>query len=113
MKTSEVLHLQALKMKREVLAMNPEIEHDDCTPLWQRDTYDTAGETRNICAMIPVSLFNEIERLSDVLRISKRAMVEMAIRDLAVNANKALDDVGFDAASIQATSAGHIPGGVE
>ena len=44
--------------------MNPEIEHHDGAPLWQRDTYDTAGETRNICAMIPVSLFNEIERLS-------------------------------------------------
>lgn len=113
METTEILQLQALKMKRLVLDQNPDFGADSSVPLWQRETYDTTGETRNICAMIPVSLFNEIERLSDVLHISKRAMVEMAIRDLAVNANKVLDDVGFDAASIQTTTAGHIPGGVE
>lgn len=89
--------------------MNPDIEHDDSTPLWVRETYDTASKSRNICAMIPLSLFDEIERLSGLLKISKRAMVEMAIRDLAKNANAALDSVGFDAASMWSDEAGEVP----
>lgn len=109
METSEILQLQALKMKREVLAMNPDIEHDDGTPLWVRETYDTAANSRNICAMISLSLFDEIERLSGLLKISKRAMVEMAIRDLAKNANAVLDSVGFDAASMTYSEAGEVP----
>lgn len=89
--------------------MNPDIEHDDSTPLWVRETYDTASKSRNICAMIPLSLFDEIERLSGLLKISKRAMIEMAIRDLAKNANAVLDSVGFDAASMWSEEAGEVP----
>ncbi len=33
----------------------------------------------------------------------------MALRDFAINANKALDEAGFDAASIQFLSMGQVP----
>ena len=89
--------------------MNPDMEHDDGAPLWMRETYDTASKSRNVCAMIPLSLFDEIERLSGLLKISKRAMIEMAIRDLAKNANAVLDSVGFDAASMWSEEAGEVP----
>ena len=59
--------------------------------------------------MIPLSLFEEINRVSGILSISKRRIVEMALRDFAISANKALDEVGFDAASMTYVSAGSVP----
>ena len=110
MKTSELLHLQALKFKRQVLNQTPDFEHDDQTPAWMRHEYDAnGGESRNICAMIPLSLFDEIQRLSGLLSISKRRMVEIALRDLAISSNKALGDVGFDAASLTYRAVGEVP----
>jgi hypothetical protein len=108
-KTSELLHLQALKLKREVTADNPDFDHGSDAPLWLVDTYSRIAETRNICAHIPVSLFDEIERLSGLLKISKRAVIEMSLRDFAVSANQALDDVGFVASSMTYQSIGDVP----
>lgn len=107
--TSELLQLQALKLKREVLSDSPNFDHDSDAPLWVRETYETASNNRNICAMIPSSLFEEVERLSGLLKISKRAMIEMALRDLATSANKALDDVGFVSSSMTYRSIGDVP----
>lgn len=109
MNTSQLLQLQALKFKRQVIDDNPDFEHTDNTPAWMRDTYEVSGDTRNICAMIPLSLFQEIDRLSGVLSISKRRMIEMALRDMAISANKALDDVGFDASSMTSETMGDFP----
>lgn len=109
MKTSELLHLQALKLKREVTQDTPDFDYGDHAPLWLVDTYSRTSETRNICAHIPVSLFDEIERLSGLLRISKRSVIEMSLRDFAVIANKALDDVGFVASSMTHRSLGEVP----
>ena len=53
--------------------------------------------------------FDEIQRLGGLLSISKRRMVEMALRDIAISANKALDEVGFDAPSMTYRSLGEIP----
>lgn len=109
MKTSELLQLQALKFKQQVLDQTPDFETAEDGPAWMRDSYDATGESRNICAMIPVPLFEEIQRLSGLLSISKRRMVEIALRDVAIGANKALDDVGFDAASMTCVSVGDVP----
>lgn len=109
MQSNEVLMLQALKYKQKVLEANPELQVGEGEPAWMHDTYDTNGESRNICGMIPKSLFDEVERISAVLSISKRALIEMALRDMAINANKALDDVGFVASSITHTVVGSVP----
>jgi len=109
MKTNELLTLQALKYKKQVIAANPDFDIEEGDPDWMRDSYEASGETRNICAFIPLPLFDEINRISGVLSISKRRIVEMALRDFAISANKALDEVGFDAASITYFSAGEVP----
>jgi hypothetical protein len=108
MKSTEILQFQALKHKIEVLGQHPDLEHGDDSPAWMRDDYNANEETRNICGMIPVALFDEIQRLGGILSISKRRMIEMALRDIAINANKALNDVGFDSASITYFSAGEV-----
>lgn len=109
MNTKELLQLQALRLKRDVLRDNPDFDHAQDAPAWMRDTYDTSTENRNLCGQIPVSLFDELERLSGVLKISKRAMLEMSLRDFAKDANKALDDVGFVASSVSCRSVGTVP----
>ena len=108
MKTDELLKMQALKFKNEVMERNPDFENDESVPAWMRETYDATGDVRNICGMIPLSLFEEINRVSES-SISKRRIVEMALRDFAISANKALDEVGFDAASMTYVSAGSVP----
>lgn len=112
MKTSEVLQLQALKYKKEVLETHPGLMQEEGQPDWM---YEGLGndESRNICALIPLVLFDEIERVSGILSISKRRIVEIALRDFALNANKALDEVGFDATSISYEAWGSIPKDVE
>ena len=94
MKTDELLKMQALKFKNEVMERNPDFENDESVPAWMRETYDATGEVRNICGMIPLSLFEEINRVSGILSISKRRIVEMALRDFAISANKALAMAG-------------------
>lgn len=109
MKTSEILQLQALKLKREITRHDPAFDHAEDAPAWMRDTYDTGADSRNICGMIPASLFDEVERLAGALKISKRAMIEMALRDIAVSANTALDDAGFEPSSVSFKSVGDVP----
>lgn len=109
METNEILKLQALKYKAEVMKDHPGLGKQEGEPDWMYEGLDTSGETRNICGMVPLSLFDEINRVSGILSISKRRVVEMALRDFAINANKALDEAGFDAASIQFLSMGQVP----
>ena len=109
METNEILKLQALKYKAEVMKDHPGLEQLDGEPDWMYEGLDTSGETRNICGMVPLSLFDEINRVSGILSISKRRVVEMALRDFAINATKALDEVGFKGASIEYVSMGQVP----
>jgi hypothetical protein len=105
MKTSELLQLRVLQRKREIL----EFATDDDSPSWTWDSYELSGDNRNICAMVPMPLFEEIDRLSGCLSMSKRRIIELALRDFAVNANKAFEDAGFNAAAMKYTSVGEIP----
>lgn len=107
MKTSDLIQLQVLKHKREVLSQVPDFDGDSLP--WAVDTYDLSGDNRNICANIPVSLFEEITRLSGLLRINKRRIIELALRDFAVSSNKAFDDAGFDSRSMTHFAVGDVP----
>ena len=107
MKTSELIQLQVLKRKREILQHAPDFDGD--APSWTVDTYELSGDNRNICAKIPIPLFDEIERLSGCLGISKRRIIELALRDFAVDANKAFDAAGFDSKTMIYESFGDVP----
>lgn len=93
MKTHEILTLQALKFKKKLLDGAPDLPEG--APSWLLDAEPGSDNVRNICALISLPLFEEIERLSAVLSISKRRLVELALRDLAQKANQAIEGVGL------------------
>lgn len=105
MNTNQILTLQALKFKQNLLQGDQDIALD--APAWMRDVHPGADETRNICALISIPLFEEIERLSNVLSMSKRRFVELALRDLAEKGNQAIADVGLT--NVTSESAGVVP----
>jgi hypothetical protein len=105
MKTQEILTLQALKFKQNLL--NDQSDLADGSPVWLQKVDPGADDTRNICALISVPLFEEIDRLLSVLSMSKRRFVELALLDLAVKANEAIAGVGLT--NVTSTSIGSVP----
>lgn len=92
MRTDETLLLQALKVKQlttrgysgpdslldRVLESNPE---------------EAKKSMRNICAFISPELFDDVNGLSNVLELSKRQIVEMALLDFMEKAHKIIKEV--------------------
>lgn len=105
MKTHEILTLQALKFKQDLLNGNSDLPEG--APEWMANVDPGADNTRNICALISIPLFEEIERFSNVLSMSKRRFVELALRDLAEKANQAIEDVGLT--KVTSFSVGEVP----
>lgn len=101
MKTAEILTLQALKFKKELLDGASDLPEG--APLWMANAGE---ETRNICALISIPLFDEVERLFSVLRMSKRRVIELALRDFAEKANEAIEGVGLT--NVTSTSIGQV-----
>lgn len=104
METHEIFTLQALKLKKKLL---DDASTSEGSPAWLLDAEPGSDNVRNICALISVPLFDEIERLSGVLSMSKRRLVELALRDLAQKANQALDGVGLE--NLSCVSIGDVP----
>ncbi len=102
MKTNELLTLQALKFKQELMADH--VDQDDSGPVWMSDAIE---KTRNICAFISVPMSEEIDRLCSVLSMSKRRFVELALRDMAEKANGVIEGVGLTNVTVQ--TIGQIP----
>lgn len=105
METKEILTLQALKFKQQLLGDQQDLPEG--SPQWMLNVDPGADSTRNICALISVPLFEEIERLSNVLSMSKRRFVELALRDLAVSANEAIEAVGL--INVTSSRIGEVP----
>lgn len=102
MKTNDILMLQALKFKKELLQ-----DHQDLSatsPLWMSDAID---KTRNICAFISEPMSEEIDRLCSVLSISKRRFVELALRDMAEKSNEVIEGVGLT--NVTSSTIGQTP----
>jgi hypothetical protein len=93
MNTNEILTLQALKFKQELLRGEQDLPTD--APEWMRDVDPGNDDTRNICALISVPLFEQINTVCSVLSMSKRRFVELALRDLTEKAVQAIADVGL------------------
>lgn len=105
METTEILTLQALKFKQKLLNDHQDLSSD--APEWMLDVDPGTDDTRNICALISIPLFDEINRVSTVLSMSKRRFVELALRDLAEKANHAIENVGLK--NVTAFSCGEVP----
>lgn len=90
MTTEEILTLQALRFKES---------HTHATSPLVEAAINEAGEAteslplRNICALISVPMFTEVETYCELLNLSKRKFVEMALSDLLTKTHAVLDRV--------------------
>ena len=105
MNTDQILTLQALKFKQELMQGQQDLPTD--APAWMRDVDPGADDTRNICALISVPLFEQINTVCSVLSMSKRRFVELALRDLTEKAVQAIANVGLT--NVTSISSGDFP----
>lgn len=89
MTPNEVLTLKALQRKSQNSAYNPEFTD----ALLNVASDETKKHYRNLCALIPVELFDEFERLSRVLDLSKREFLTLAVQQIISEAEKVMQQV--------------------
>ena len=92
MRTEEILLLKALKVK-ELYTKGHSGDFDPVELLSVAEPELAKKMTRNICAFISHELFNEIEELGQLLSITKRQIIEMALIDFRQKANKIIGEV--------------------
>lgn len=91
MRSDETLLLQALKLKQ--LGDNGHTGDGDLIEQLLLQNPETAQmKMRNICAFISPELFGQVAQVCDVLSLSKRQVVEMALVDLMEKANKIISE---------------------
>jgi len=108
MTPSQTIQLQALKLKAVI-----DGQHSNLIDaiLEDPDNKDTVKkEFRNVCALVSMPMFNELERLCSTLDMSKREFITLALSEFipkadaiiaevdpfenAEEAQKAVDDIG-------------------
>ena len=88
MKSEEILMLQALKLKK----LNTRgYDGMDLVQHLVDQNEDAKTKLRNICAFISPQLFEEINSLTNLLDLSKREFVEMALQDLVAKSHAVLE----------------------
>lgn len=55
---------------------------------------DEKAQFRNVCALIHIDLFNELESICGLLDLSKRKFIEGALIEAIANANRIIDEEG-------------------
>lgn len=85
MTPSDTLLLQALKLK-ELNSRNTTVEMSEKIIESAIAQNPDQKDLRNICAMISVPMFNDVEELCNLLDLSKRVFVEMALSDFITKA---------------------------
>lgn len=75
MELHELIQLQALKLKQSVTRSVPDQVLDKLLES------DSQGKARQVCAMVSPQLFDDLERICQMLDISKRRFVEGALVD--------------------------------
>lgn len=85
----EVLTLKALQLKSQNSAHNPEFTD----ALLNVANDETKKHYRNLCALIPVELFNQFESFSHLLDISKRQFLILALEEIISKTRKVFDEV--------------------
>ena len=88
MKSEEILMLQALKLKK----LNTRgYDGMDLVQHLVDQNEEAKTKLRNICAFISPELFEEINSLTNLLALSKREFVEMALQDLVAKSHAVLE----------------------
>lgn len=92
MTPSDTIRLQALKLKElNTRNMNLAISEKIIDAAIAQDSSQV--EMRNICAMISAEMFKDIEELCDLLDLTKRVVVEMALIDFIAKAREIVLEV--------------------
>lgn len=88
MKSEEILMLQALKLKK----LNTRgYDGPDLVEQLVQQNDEAKQKLRNICAFVSPELFEEINGITNLLELSKREFVEMALQDLVVKTRAILE----------------------
>lgn len=91
MNPSQLIQLQALKLKASV-----EGSHPTLIDAVLEDPANKEGlkkEFRNVCALIHVRQFDELENLCGLLDLSKREVISMALNDFIPKAHAIVSEV--------------------
>jgi hypothetical protein len=94
MNLDETVRLQALKLKQ--MHTRGSSEPDAILDMFANDPANAEqlkALTRNICAHISVELFNEVEGLCEMLSLSKRRFVELALTEAIAKASSVVNEV--------------------
>ena len=93
MRSNETLLLQALKLKQ--LGDKGFSGDGDMLELLLLQNPEAAKEKmRNICAFISPELFDDVSNVCNILSLSKRELIEMALVDVLEKAHKVIDETG-------------------
>jgi hypothetical protein len=91
MKTIDKLTLQALKLKE----LNTEGHTGGGDLIGQfLEQDDVKEKMKNLCAYISPALFDEVSNIGDLLNLSKRQIVEMAVIDFVAQAWEVINQTG-------------------
>ena len=90
MRTDDTLRLQALKLKE--LNTRGHSGSDLIETLLEANPEYAKEKMRNICAFISPELFSNVEGVCNLLNLSKRQVVEMALNDLIAKANQIIEE---------------------
>jgi hypothetical protein len=91
MNTTEILRLQALKLKQ--LTQRGSSDDRMIDHLIEQNPEETKQGMRNICAFISPELFADVNGLCEMLDLSKRRVVEMALMDFIEKASNIITEV--------------------
>lgn len=90
MNPSDTLRLQALKLK-QMTTQGSDFPETMIEMAIQQNPEQK--EFRNICALISAPLFAEVEGLANMLQLSKRRIVEMALIEFMAKAGDIINEV--------------------
>lgn len=91
MKTDETLLLQALKLK-QLGHTGHSLDGDLIEQLALSNPEAAKTDMRNICAFISQPLFDDVTDVCQILSLSKRQIVEMALIDVMEKAHKIINE---------------------
>ena len=92
MNTNQTLLLQALKVK-QINTQGFSATSGDLIGQLIEGQDDVKVKMKNICAFISPELFNQVEDMGQLLDLSKRQIVEMALVDFLDKANSIIQEV--------------------
>lgn len=93
MNSRDKLLLQVLKLK-ELNTQGFTGDGDLVGQVIEQDEAQAKAKMKNLCAYISPVLFDEVNQVGELLSLSKRQIVEMAVIDFLAKAHAVIEEVG-------------------